>query len=219
MCGRFPQNRRPSRYAEALDQAWQPLPLDLQPSWNVAPGRDVLVFHDDENGHVAELLYWGFLPSWAGPEKKRYINAKVETAATLGYFRRAWQSGRCLVPADGWYEWKVTPKGRQPYYIYRADGEPVLMAGLYETNPHANSTSFAILTMEAKDALRELHDREPLVLSPEAARAWIRRDLPPEEVAAIAQHPLTSRDFAWHTVSPRVNDARNDGADLVAKAP
>jgi len=217
MCGRFPQGESETRYAITLDPEWTPQPLDLKPTWNMAPSRQVLVFHDNDAGHVAELLYWGFLPSWADPSARKPINARVETAATKPYFRHAWQSGRCLIPADGWYEWKVTPKGKQPYFIYRADGQPVLMAGLYETNRHANLTSFTILTMEAAGALRDIHDREPLVLSPEAARQWIRRDLAAEEVADIAQHPLTSKSFAWHQVSTKVNNARNDGAELVAR--
>lgn len=218
MCGRFPQNKNVSRYAEALYPEWQPQEFELVPSWNVSPGRDVLVFHDSYSGHVAELLHWGFLPYWADAKARKPINARVESAATSPYFRHAWKISRCVIPADGWYEWQVTPAGKQPYFIYRADHEPVMMAGLYEVNRHANLTSFAILTVEAEDGLRELHEREPLVLSAEAARQWVRRDLRPDEVAAIALHPLTSAAFAWHKISTRVNNARNDGADLIAPA-
>lgn len=218
MCGRFPQSKRPSRYSEAFDPGWKQTDFDLQPSWNVAPSRQVLVFHDNDTGHVAKLLYWGFLPSWADSKARKPINARVETAATIPYFRDAWKTGRCIVPADGWYEWKETPEGKQPYFIYRANEEPVFMAGLYASNRPANITSFAILTMEAEGTLRKIHEREPLVLSAEDARQWIRRDLPAEEIAAIVLHPLTSESFSWHTVSTKVNNTKNDGADLVSKA-
>ncbi len=216
MCGRFSQSRRPSRYAEALDPEWQPASLELQPSWNVTPGRDVLVFYDAESGHVAALLHWGFLPAWADAGARKPINARVETAARSPYFRHAWMSGRCLIPADGWYEWQAIPGGKLPYYIHRADGEPVFLAGLYEANRHENIASFAILTTEASGALRGIHEREPLVLPVEAARRWMRRDSAAEEVAALAGHALASTGFAWHAISTRVNNARNDDPELIA---
>jgi len=217
MCGRFPQNKSPNRYAEALDPEWTQVNVDLQPSWNVSPGRDVLVFHDGDAGHVAELLNWGFLPSWADAKANQYINARVESASKKPYFRDAWRSGRCLIPADGWYQWKETPKGKQPYFIHRVDDEPVLMAGLYDTNLQTNITAVVILTMESEGPLRDIHDREPVVLSAEAGRRWIARDTSLDEIAAIAQHPLGSDAFAWHTVSTKVNNVKNDGAELIAR--
>lgn len=217
MCGRFTQGFSETHYTMRLDGGWTPAPQDLTPTWNMAPSRQALVLHDDDSGHVAELLYWGFLPAWADPSGSKLINARVETAATKPYFRDAWRSGRCLVPADGWYEWKVTAGGKQPYFIHRADDEPLFMAGLYATNPQLKVTSFAILTTEAKGELREIHDREPLVLSPEAAREWIRRDLPAADIAAIAKLALTAESFSWHPVSTKVNSAKNDGAELIAK--
>ena len=215
MCGRFAQSQPVIHYAKALDPKWQPPPLELAPAWNMAPGRDALVFHDDEKGHVTSFLHWGFLPSWADPTGQKPINARVETAASKPYFRKAWKSGRCLIPADGWYEWKQGERSKQPYFIHRADNEPVLMAGLYESNPHANITTFTILTMDSTGALREIHEREPLVLSAEAGLKWVRRDTHHDEIAALATHALTFDQFAWHPVSTRVNNARNEGAELV----
>ena len=217
MCGRFPQGQSETRYAISLDPEWTPLPLDFKPTWNMSPSRQALVFHDDDSGHVAELFYWGFLPSWADATAQKPINARVETAATKPYFRHAWKSGRCLVPADGWYEWKETPGGKQPYFIHRVDNEPVFLAGLYETNSRANGTSFTILTMEATGSLRDIHEREPLVLSAEAGRRWIRRDLATRDISPIVHDALTSESFAWHKVSTKVNNARNDVPDLVTQ--
>lgn len=217
MCGRFSQSRRPGRYAEALDPEWQPADPAFQASWNVAPGRDVLVFRDGDAGHLAEMLHWGFLPAWADVAARKPINARVETAASSPYFRHAWNSGRCLVPADGWYEWKALARGKQPYYVHRADEEPVFMAGLYEINGHARLASFAILTIEAHGALRDIHEREPLVLAAETGRQWLRLDLAAAGIARLARQALRSADFAWRAVSTRVNDARNDGPELLER--
>lgn len=217
MCGRFAQSENAVRYAHALDPGWTPPDMDLKPTWNMAPSLKALVFHDDDSGHVAELQTWGLLPSWADPKNsQKPINARVETAATKPYFRRAWKTGRCLIPADGWYEWTETPTGKVPFFIHSANNQPIFMAGLYETNAHAHVSSFTILTREASDALREIHEREPLVLSAAQGRDWIRKDLPAEDVANLAQHSLSGQSFAWHVVSTRVNSPRNDGADLIA---
>jgi putative SOS response-associated peptidase YedK len=217
MCGRFAQSQPLIHYAHAFDPAWEPTFLDLQPTWNLAPGRRALVFHETNFGKSAELLQWGFLPAWADPTGQKPINARVETAASKPYFRKAWKAGRCLIPADGWYEWLGAAKNKQPYFIHRSDNQPILMAGLYETNTHANITSFAILTTEADGALPDVHDRKPLVLSAETGKQWIRRDLAANEIAALAQSPLTAERFAWHVVSTKVNNTRNDGAELVSQ--
>jgi putative SOS response-associated peptidase YedK len=217
MCGRFAQSQPIIKYARALDPEWTPSGLEFHPTWNLAPSRKALVFRDGEASHLAEIFQWGLLPAWADPAGQKPINARVETAATKPYFRKAWKSGRCLIPADGWYEWKVKDKVKQPYFIHRADDQPILMAGLYETNPHANITSFTILTTDADGNLREVHDRKPVVFSASAANQWISKELAADEIAAIAQTPLSAEWFAWHTVSTKVNNTRNDGDELVSK--
>lgn len=211
MCGRFAQSQSIDNYARALDPAWIPPPIELHPTWNMAPSRKALAFHNGEGGHVAEQFQWGFLPSWADPQAQKPINARLETAATKPYFRKAWKTGRCLIPADGWYEWKTTDKGKIPYFLYRADNQPLLMAGLYETNSHADITTFAILTTDADGALREVHDRKPVVLSAEAGSQWLGSQ---DEIGAETIHSLTVESFSWHTVSTKVNSTRNDDEDL-----
>jgi putative SOS response-associated peptidase YedK len=215
MCGRFAQSQPVIHYAHALDPVWEPLPLALKPTWNMAPGRDVLVFHDSEAGHVAGLQHWGLLPAWADPKAQKPINARVETAASKPYFRKAWKSGRCVIPADGWFEWKQGERGKQPYFIYRADEQPILMAGLYDTNPHAHITTFAILTADADGALRDVHDRKPLVLSREDGLRWIRRNLAADSIAEIARSSLSADWFDWHPVSTKINSTKNDDVELL----
>jgi putative SOS response-associated peptidase YedK len=217
VCGRFAQFQPSIRYAHALDPAWEPLPLDMHPTWNMAPSRRALVFRDDEAGRSAELLHWGFLPAWADGKSQKPINARVVSASSKPYFRKAWKAGRCLIPADGWYEWKPIAGIKQPYFFHRHDGQPILMAGLYETNPHVNITSFAILTTDSSGALRELHDRMPLVLSAETGREWIRRDNTVEEIATLARNPSPVDQLACYAVSTKVNNARNEGAELIVR--
>lgn len=215
MCGRFAQSQSINNYAQALDPAWAPTAVDLHPTWNMAPSRPALVFHTGNNGRMAELFKWGLLPSWADPMAQKPINARLDTAAIKPYFRKAWKTGRCLIPADGWYEWKDSDKGKIPYFLYRTNQQPLLMAGLYETNLHANITTFAILTTDADGDLRDVHDRKPVVLSAEAANQWIDGKLQTDEIAVVAAHSLTSEHFTWHTVSTKVNNSRNDDAELI----
>ena len=216
MCGRFSQSKSVQTYAKALDSAWEPDSLDCHPTWNMAPGTKGIVFHETDSGRTASLMNWGFLPGWADPTKgQKPINARVETAASKPYFRKAWKSGRCLIPADGWYEWIAGVRVKQPYFIHSADNQPILMAGLYDFNPHANLTTYAILTTDADNSLREVHDRKPVVLSPEAGKTWINLDLNDAEIQAVVQNEIKADGFSWHAVSTKVNNARNDGADLV----
>ncbi len=217
MCGRFAQSQSINNYAKALDPAWVPPALDLHQTWNLAPSRPALVFHGGDDGRMAELFNWGLLPSWADPMAQKPINARLDTAATKPYFRKAWKTGRCLIPADGWYEWKVSDQGKIPYFLYRADQQPLLMAGLYETNMHAKVTTFAILTTDADGVLCNVHERKPVVLSADVANQWLDSKLPADEIAAVAAHSLTAESFTWHTVSTKVNNPRNDGADLMVK--
>lgn len=217
MCGRFAQSQPLIHYARALDLVWDPAYFYIEPNWNLAPGRRALVFRETDLGSSAELFHWGFLPAWADATSQKPINARVETAASKPYFRKAWKAGRCLIPADGWYEWMGTVKSKQPYFIYRSDDQPILMAGLYETNTHANITSFSILTTETTGVLRDVHNRKPLVLSSEAGKQWIRCGLATDEISALAQGSLTDERFAWHPVTTKVNNARNEGAELMSR--
>lgn len=217
MCGRFSQSQPTQKYAEAVDPAWQPESLLFQPTWNLAPGRQAQVFTFDGNEYHASPMHFGFLPAWAEATAQKSNNARVETAASKPYFRKAWKTGRCLIPADGWFEWQASLKSKQPFYLYRADHEPILMAGLCETNPHLGVTSFAILTTDADGDLRQVHDRKPIVLSAELAKAWMKPNLDTDAITEISHSSLSADNFAWHAVSTQVNNARNDGADLVVQ--
>jgi putative SOS response-associated peptidase YedK len=174
-------------------------------------------------------MQWGLIPSWAKDPSigSRMINARGETAAEKPSFRSAFKRRRCLVPASGFYEWKklneVKGKGgraaKQPFYIYRADEQPLVMAGLWESwnDPEIGKplVTYSILTTDANAQLRELHDRMPVILEPEHFDAWLD---PEQEDAASLQSllkPAAAGVLAMHPVSTRVNSPKNDEASLL----
>jgi putative SOS response-associated peptidase YedK len=183
-------------------------------------------------------LRWGLVPSWSKDASggARMINARLETLLEKGAFKRAALSRRCLVPADGWYEWQVSPtekdaKGKprkQPFFIHLADGAKLAFGGVYEfwrdaaaapDDPEAWLTTFAVITMAAEPGLDTVHDRMPLVLPSDRWAPW----LDPTVKDAPSVHDLTeglpAGRFAALPVSTRVNSVRNDGPELLAPAP
>ncbi|MDE3022700.1 MAG: SOS response-associated peptidase [Pseudomonadota bacterium] len=216
MCGRFAQSQPLIHYAHALDPNWNPEQDKRPPTWNLAPEQFSWAFVSGGEEILTTVLKWGLLPSWADKDDTRPINAKAETAATKPYFRKAWKSGRCLIPADGWYEWTEVPKvGKQPWFLHRADNDPVLFAGLWEHNSHSGNSTFVILTMATDGKMKEVHDRKPVVLERKEARHWIEPTLSLDEIQRVASSALKDNQFEWYRVSTQVNSPRNDGPDLL----
>ena len=191
--------------------------------FNAAPSQSLpIVRPSRENPAEWEMVdaKWGLIPAWSQDEKPGPINARGETVATNGMFRTAFKQhgrgGRCIVPASGFYEWQeVMLQGKVPSYIYRADGAPLLMAGLWEKRDETRS--FTIVTVAAGQSTLALHDRTPAILEPEEADAW----LDPATTADQLQSMLDSVPdglLDWHTVSTKVNSPRNQGAALIERA-
>jgi putative SOS response-associated peptidase YedK len=235
MCGRYAASRR----AEDLALEFEAVPADGQPplaaDFNVAPTKDVYVVrHKKERdaegaptggGHrELRAVRWGLVPSWAKDVSvgNRMLNARVVSLTYKPAFRRAPASRRCLVPADGWYEWakRLDTPGKQPYYVTPEDGSVLAFAGLWEVWGRGDDRLYSctIVTAPAVGALTEIHDRMPLVLSPDRWAAWLdpeQQDVggliaptPPELVAALELRP----------VSASVNNVANNGAELLARA-
>ncbi|MBS0640763.1 MAG: SOS response-associated peptidase [Acetobacteraceae bacterium] len=217
MCGRYAVFL-PAEAIAALFRATGPWP-NWPATWNMAPTRDAPVVrrHPETGERRLDLLRWGLVPHWAKDPKavRMSINARSETLSSTPMFRDAWGRGRrCLVPADLFYEWQVTPEGKLPHAIARADGQPIVFAGLWEGWRGADGTiirSFVIITTEANEALRPLHERMPVVLEPEDWPLWLGEQA--GDVAPLLR-PSPASFRVWR-IGTAVNNVRNDSADLL----
>jgi putative SOS response-associated peptidase YedK len=196
--------------------------VEVRRRYNVAPGDEVLAVTTDKEGRPrGELLRWGLVPSWAKqPETGlKMINARVETVGERPAYRRAFERYRCLILADGFYEWRRVPAGpKQAFHIARADRRPFAFAGLWSIwhgeDGHTLRTC-TILTTAANAAIAPLHDRMPVILAPEAESAWLEPCDSPERLRQLLGG-LESGGTAVRPVGPAVNDARYDGPDCLA---
>ncbi|MBB2890092.1 SOS response-associated peptidase [Flexivirga oryzae] len=216
------------------------------PDWNVAPSKQAPVVltrrpRGEEGADPVRqlrLLTWGLVPSWAKDTKigLKMINARAETLLEKGAYAKAAVSRRCLVPADGWYEWQASPtetdaKGKprkQPFFIHRADAEPIAFAGVYEfwrdrsaaeDDPAAWVVSYAIVTTAAEPGLDRIHDRQPVVLDRERWTEWLDPTVQdPDRVRSLLESPGDGRFEAW-PVGKAVGSSRNNGPALLEPAP
>jgi putative SOS response-associated peptidase YedK len=205
--------------------------LEIRQRFNVAPGDDVVTVTTSQEGEPrGELLRWGLVPFWAKDPKVGYkmINARSETVAEKPAFRDALKTRRCLVVADGFYEWqpRTDRSGKQPFHVTRADGAPFAFAGLWASwhgdDGHGGDhaiRSCTIITTDANDKLRDIHDRMPVILPDAAAeQAWLEHGTPPELLPELLL-PLPDDLTARRAVGPAVGDARHDAPDCLDDAP
>lgn len=216
MCGRyalaFVQGFR-TRF-EVMD-----LLAELEPRFNIAPTEDAPVVIRE--GIVrAVSMRWGLIPSWAKDMKigNRLINARAETLATRPAFRAALKRRRCLVPATGFYEWKATESGKLPYYVHLKDNSMFALAGLYEHWKSSDGQLFrtyAIVTTRSNELSVEIHNRMPVILRRDEEAKWISEGiLETKELEGIFE-PYPASKMEYHEVSKDVNNARNEGEDLI----
>ena len=214
MCGRF-AFYSPSEAAAALFGVSGSLPVE--PRYNIAPTQYIAAIRDREDKQRELVrLRWGLVPSWAKDPSigNRMINARAETVAEKPSFRAAYRRRRCVVLADGFYEWRREGDVKTPYFISLASGKPFALAGLWE-NWHDKESdeslqTTALITTEANDFMRPLHHRMPMILETAAANDWLGGDNAMLEIAAANTPPLQ----AW-PVDRRVNNARNEGDKLI----
>ena len=218
MCGRYsltsPEDAMrhlfdlPTLITGIISAAW------ATPRFNIAPTQTAPVLRQAENGAGNELtaMTWGLIPSWSQEQSGGQINARSETAAEKPSFRDAYRRRRCLVPADGFYEWQKIDGSKQPYWISRADGAPFVFAGLWEDwmdGTAEPSPRFTILTSAASEALRPIHHRMPIILGQQYFTAWLDpKQTPQEDLFAPEQAP----EMRARPVSRRVNSPCNDDA-------
>lgn len=218
MCGRFTIFADPDRLAERFQAA---LPADgLQPRYNAAPTQYLPVILNDGPPAI-QLLQWGLVPFWAKDPSigSRMINARAETLAEKPAFRAALKKRRCLVLADGFYEWQKTPTGKQPMRITLDSGEPFAMAGLWETWDAPDGSllrTFTIVTGEPNELVAAIHNRMPTILLPEHEALWLDNAAEPAIWLDILR-PYPAERMAAYPVSRRVNHVANDDPGLVER--
>ena len=217
MCGRYTLTVPLSNLVDTFQV--EPPEFDYVPRFNIAPTQKVPVVAQDSRGRRMGLLQWGLVPSWADDPSmgSRLINARWETVGEKPSFRSAFRRRRCLVPADGFFEWKKEGEGKTPYWIHRADREPLAFAGLWEGwEPREGDPlfTFTILTTEAIPEIREIHPRMPLVLPPSDWDRWMDSETDTQGLSRILQE-YRGPSLAAFPVSTRVNTPRNDDPSLI----
>lgn len=232
MCGRyaiFDLTGFAERYGVELPEGAES--EAFEPTYNAAPGQHLPVVSSDEPGRIGSAE-WGFVPSWADGDADSHINARAETAHEKPSFRDAFEARRCVVPADGFYEWARTDRGKRPFRVTFEPDAPVGMAGIWATwTPETTQTglgdfgagggtdagdpeparTFAVLTTEPNDVVADLHDRMAVVLDPDDARAWLAGDLGRDRLL----EPYPAERTRAYEVSTQVNDPSNDHPGLV----
>lgn len=229
MCGRFVSARKRLELLEEFAAERDRVAEDRDPDYNVAPTKRINTVLQHKEERELRLVRWGLVPPWAKDTSggARMINARAETVAVKPAFRSAFKRRRCLIPADGYYEWQAAGKAKQPYYIYRTDGGILAFAGIYEVwrdeslpaeDSRAWYWSAAIITTDATDDIGRIHDRTPMVIAPESWADWLDPANNDKELLLATMLPATSSGaggLTSHPVSMAVNSVRNNGPDLV----
>jgi putative SOS response-associated peptidase YedK len=218
MCGRYAITTAPEALRALFGYLEQP---DFPPRFNVAPSQPILVVRLLDGKRHFALLRWGLIPSWVKDPRtfSLLVNARGESVLEKPAFRNGMKRRRCLIPADGFYEWQQDGERKRPFFVRPRDGAPVAFAGLWETwmGPNGEEMETAcIVTTAANRTLRAVHDRMPAVIAPEAFDLWLDTGRVDAEIAAALIAPAPETLFVAHEVSTAVNRTANDSAALIA---
>lgn len=222
MCGRFTLTVDPSDLREAF--ANYTFPAKFAPRYNIAPSQPILAIPNDGK-NAADFFVWGLIPSWAKDPSigSRLINARGETLAEKPSFRGAFKYKRCLILADGFYEWKTVPgqKARIPHFIFLKSREPFAFAGLWDEwhSPEGGPVrSAAIITIAPNELMAAIHNRMPVILPPSAYAQWLAPSPQTPDRLLPLLKPFPAEAMSAHPVSTLVNSPANDRAELVVPA-
>lgn len=221
MCGRFVQNFQ----FETLQKNFNTCTTasDITPNYNVAPTQEILAIIKHDNENTLEKLHWGLVPFWAKDISigSRMINARIETVSSKPSFRNAFKNRRCLIPANGFYEWKGEKGHKQPYYVFTPSGEPFAFAGLWETWNDKKSDdesvykSCTIITTAASESILEIHNRMPVILDPNFYEKWLNVEKQdPKDLQTILQDGII-HDMKFYPVSTFVNSVKNNDPNCI----
>jgi putative SOS response-associated peptidase YedK len=219
MCGRFALYSDPFTLARRFEAEALP---ELRPRYNIAPTQNIPIVREEEGKRRFALARWGLIPHWAKDMKIGYstINARAETVADKPAFGNAFRNRRCLVPADGFYEWQAIAgsKVKQPWFIALRDREPMAFAGLWERwrNPEGEELeSCSIIVTDANEIMRPIHDRMPVILAPEDWDVWFETDTKYAGSLQSLLKPYPAEDMVAWPVSTKVNSPGNDSVECM----
>jgi putative SOS response-associated peptidase YedK len=219
MCGRYTVTSSPRALRDLFGYLE---PANFPARYNIAPSQPIAVVRLHEGNRQFALVRWGLIPAWVKDPRtvSLMFNARGESVSDKPAFRNAMKRRRCLVPADGFYEWQKQGGGKQPFFIRARSGAPLAFAGLWETwiGPNGEEVdTAAIVTTAANETLKPLHDRMPVIVPPEAFDLWLAGEAAAERAASLIEPAPDDLLEAW-PVSPAVNSAANDDPGLIAPA-
>lgn len=221
MCGRYAQSADPKKLAKEFKVAEVPT---VEPRYNIAPTQEILAVRELADGREMAFFKWGLVPSWAKDTSMaaRLINARSETVQEKPAFRAAFKQRRCIIPADGFYEWQRTEGRKQPFFFRMRDGRPFGFAGLWERWEGENGqaiNSCTILTTEANEVLQPVHERMPVILHPEDYSLWLEGDERERALLGELLRPFPAQEMIGYPVNSLVNSPRNKGVELTEEVP
>jgi len=216
MCGRFAL-KNPNALKAAFELKEMP---DLRPRYNIAPSQDIAIIRADASGRHLSLAHWGLIPSWAKEADSGYstINARAETVDTKPTFRAPFKRHRCIIPTDGFYEWREEGGIKIPHHIGMKDGSPFALAGLWDVwkGPQGEVTSCSIIVTGANQFMSPLHDRMPVILNPHDYERWLDPDNLDSANLKSLLVPAPEDWLAEWPVSRGLNNPRHEGPDCAA---
>jgi len=221
MCGRFTLHTPEARIRETFNLE-QTQPIGLTPRFNIAPSQQIPIIRNSESGPEMMLARWGLVPAWSKEPKTKYstINARIESVAVKPTYRASFRHKRCLIPADGFYEWQVVNGHKVPHYIRMRDGDVFAFAGLWEHWEHEGETldSCSIIVMPANEVMKPLHDRMPAIISPTHYDLWLDSRITEKQEVMQLLNSATSARLKAYPVSPWVNVPRHDDERCIQPA-
>ena len=216
MCGRYTLRTPVDSLVEAFEI--EEYPSSITPNYNIAPTQEVAAVVEEDEKRKLEMFHWGLIPSWAKDPAigNKMINARAETVSEKPSFRKAFRVRRCLIVADGFYEWQKTTNGKQPYYIRMEDDSPFAFAGLWESWQNGTEIrSATIITTDANDVVAPIHNRMPVILHPEDYELWLDPDFDEKEPLTTLLKPYPAEAMDAYPVSRSVNSPSNNEPGII----
>ena len=213
MCGRFTLQTPEAQIRKAFNLQITEQ-LSLSPRYNIAPSQNVPIIRDTEDGHEMTLTQWGLVPHWSKESKTKYstINARIETVAEKPTYRTPFKSRRCLIPADGFYEWKVINGHKIPHYIRMRTGSVFASAGIWDRweGEGASLDSCSIIVMPANEVMKPIHERMPAIIAPAHYDLWLDPRITDKDEIMKFLNSAPSSQLKFYPISPWVNSPKHD---------